>query len=101
MNLGDFVLYFIGIAVIGPISEECLYRGLIYTPLYRKVGRFLALVISSILWTHGHYYSLLLSVGVFINGLILGWLYDRRGSLIQPIVFHMFKNSWIFVYYIT
>ncbi len=93
------VLFAFVTIVLAPVAEEFMFRGLLYGPLYRKVGRILAIILSSLIWTQGHFYSLLPSVGVFITGLILGWLYDRKGSLIHPIVLHMFKNSWLLYYY--
>lgn len=101
MDTRAFILYSFVTVIIAPIAEESLFRGLIYSPLYRKVGRCLAIILSSLIWTHSHFYPLLPSIGVFITGLILGWLYDRSGSLVHPIVFHMFRNSWILVYYLT
>lgn len=101
MNMKNFVIYYFGVVIIAPIVEESIFRGLIFSPLYRKCGRYIALVLSSLFWTYGHPNPLLSSIGIFIFGLILGWLYDRSGSLIHPIVLHMFQNSWIVVYYLT
>lgn len=93
------LLYFLNTIILGPIIEEGIFRGLLYSPLYRKVGRTTAIILTSIIWSHGHFETLLPSVGIFINGLILGWLYNRSGSLIHPIIFHMFRNSWTIIYY--
>jgi membrane protease YdiL (CAAX protease family) len=99
MDVKTFIIDFFSTVIMAPIVEESVFRGLIYSPLYKKVGRSLALILTSLFWTTGHFLPLLPSIGVFITGLILGWLYDRSGSLIHPIVFHMFKNSWILIYY--
>ena len=97
----NVVLDFLVGIILGPSIEEFIYRGLIYPPLYRKVGRFMAVVLSSLIWTSGHFESLVSWVGIFLIGIMLAWLYDRNGSLIHPIVFHMFRNSWIFIYYLA
>jgi len=95
---GFLVQAFVAI-IMAPIAEECVFRGLLYSPLYRKVGRYMAIILTSLIWTHGHFLPLIPSIGLFINGVILCWLYDRRGSLIHPIGFHMFQNSWVLLYY--
>ncbi len=84
---------------LGPIVEESIYRGLIYAPLYRKVGRYFAIILTSFVWTFGHFYDLPTSIGIFILGLFLGWLYDRSGSLLHPLLFHMVRNNWLLLYY--
>ena len=94
------LLYFLNTIILGPIVEESIFRGIMYSPLYRKVGQTAAIILTSIIWTHAHFESLLPSVGIFINGLILGWLYNRSGSLIHPVIFHMFRNSWTIIYYV-
>lgn len=99
MDTKRFILYSLVTIVVAPIVEETIFRGLIYAPLYRKVGRCLAIILSSLIWTHVHFQPLLQSIGIFVIGVILAWLYDRRGSLLHPIVFHMFRNSWGLIYY--
>lgn len=85
--------------IVGPILEEIIYRGILYVPLYRKVGKHLAMILTSFAWTFGHFYDFTTSIGVFILGLFLAWLYNRSGSLLHPIIFHMFRNNWL-IYYI-
>lgn len=100
MDNKNFLLFCLNTIIFLPIVEEGMFRGLIYTPLYRKLGRCTAIVLSSLIWAHGHFYPLLASIGIFINGLILVWLYDRSGSLVHPLIFHMFTNSWIVVHWL-
>lgn len=99
IDLKNIILYFFNSIIVVPITEESIFRGVIYAPLYRKLGRNVAIVLTSVIWTQQHFQGFLPSFGIFINGLILAWLYDRRGSLIHPIIFHMFRNSWIIIYY--
>lgn len=95
-----FILFGFVTIILAPMVEEIIYRGLLYVPLHRKIGKYGAIILSALVWSYGHHFpSLLTIIGTFIIGLILGWLYDRSGSLVPPIIFHMFKNSWILVYY--
>lgn len=103
MDTKHIILFSFMAIVFGPIVEESIFRGLIYGPLFRKVGRRFAIILTSLIWTYVHFEALYPSIepfiiGLFISGIVLTWLYDRSGSLIHPIIFHMFKNSWILLY---
>jgi hypothetical protein len=100
MEPKTFILFGFVCLILAPAVEEIVYRGLLYVPLHRKLGKYGAILLSSLLWSYGHHSSSpSATIGTFIIGLILGWLYERSGSLIPPMVFHAFKNSWILVYY--
>ncbi len=100
MDIKTFGLYYLMAVTIAPILEETLFRGLLYVPLLRKTGRPIALILTSIIWTEQHFH-LLPGIRIFIVGIILAWLYDRRGSLIDPVIFHIFINSWLIIYYLS
>ncbi len=99
MDIKTFGLYYLMAVTIAPILEETLFRGLLYVPLLRKTGRPVALILTSIIWTEQHFH-LLPGIRIFIGGIILAWLYDRRGSLIDPVIFFFFLNSWLIIYYL-
>ncbi len=98
MDAKTFGFYYFFAVTIAPILEETLFRAVLYVPLLRKTGRPVALILTSIIWTEQHFR--LPGIGIFIIGIILAWLYDRRGSLIDPIIFHIFINSWLIIYYL-
>jgi|APFre7841882630_1041343.scaffolds.fasta_scaffold48078_1 membrane protease YdiL (CAAX protease family) len=95
MDLHGYIFFLIVSTIFSPVIEEMTFRGLLYGPTQRKVGRIFAIVLTSLIWTCGHLQNLSFSIGMFITGIILGWLYDRRGSILDPIIFHVFKNSWV------
>ncbi|MHB1459239.1 MAG: CPBP family intramembrane glutamic endopeptidase [Armatimonadota bacterium] len=99
MELKNFLLLCLVNVILAPIFEESVFRGLLYVPLCRKVGRYFALIITSLLWTHSHFSSIIHSVGIFVFGIILGALYEKSGSLLPSLILHMYKNSWIVAYY--
>jgi len=99
MDITVFALYYAHATIIAPLLEETLFRGVLYIPLLRKVGRFTAIMLTSLIWAEQHF-QLSGGIGIFILGVILAWLYDRRGSLIDPIVLHIFINSWLIIYYL-
>ena len=99
MEIRAFALYYVGATIVAPLLEETLFRGVLYIPLLKKVGRFNAIILTSFIWTEQHF-ELSGAIGIFILGIILGWLYERRGSLLDPIIFHIFVNSWLIIYYV-
>jgi len=103
LDTKNIILYLFRVIVVAPILEEFIFRGLLYGPLYRKIGRYSAIIMSSLIWAYGHSLEIFPSVsifafGIFIIGILLAWLYDRSGSLFPPILVHMFQNSWIILY---
>jgi membrane protease YdiL (CAAX protease family) len=81
------------LVLVGPISEELLFRGLL-------LGRFRAhgylvsgTIVSAVIFMliHGDPRSFL---ELFGAGLLLGWLYIRANSLWPPIALHVLNNAW-------
>ncbi len=79
-----------------PISEELLFRGLIFSG-FVKWGFWPAAVISSFLFTMFH-----LDPGSFIPftliGMLIAWLYWSRGTLWDSIIFHLMFNATSFAF---
>jgi hypothetical protein len=86
-----FIL-FIFIAVIGPIVEEVLFRGLLYTTLKKAVGVYQAIFISAIIFSLLHM-SFMGFLPIFGLGVLFAYLYEKSGSLIPSITIHILHNS--------
>jgi len=84
-----FLLFF-G-ALVGPVTEEIFFRGFLYPPLRRRVGRVPAILISAFCFAalHGNLIQLL---PIFGLGVILALLRERTGSLIPSIALHCGHN---------
>lgn len=82
-------LLLVGIA--GPILEELLMRGLVYKRLRRLTGPGWAALISSAIFgvIHG---NVVQGVFAFSFGLYMAYLYEEQGTLLAPIVSHVFNN---------
>lgn len=84
-----------------PIVEECLFRGLFFAPLYRKVP-ILAYIVSAVLFSAVHVVGgigqldVLTLILCFIQylpaGIALGFVYQRTGNIIGPMLLHFFIN---------
>ncbi len=89
----------IGAAVGAPIAEELLFRGLLFGVLrdtrLRLTG---TMIVTAALWSALHMqYSLYGLAAIFLIGLYLGWLRERTGSLLPPMICHALYNGTIVV----
>ena len=83
----DFHL-FIAAAIIAPVIEEPIFRGLLFSRLTIKWGATKALIGSSILFGILHP----LPIGAFTFGLVACLLYIRTNTLKIPIALHVVHN---------
>jgi uncharacterized protein len=93
------VLYGITIAVIPPIVEELLFRGMVLQSL-RKYGDGFAVMVSAMLFGlyHGNFVQM---VFAFIAGLVMALVVLRTGSLWTSILIHFANNSISFALEMT
>lgn len=79
------------VALIGPVAEEIYFRGLLYGWLRARIGVAKGLFLSALLFSllHANGYAFL---PILALGLLLGWVYERTGSLAAPIAVHIVHN---------
>lgn len=83
---------FLLFAVVAPVVEELFYRGLLLRSLERSLPRGWALGVSALVFGAVHF-ELLLLPGLFVAGLIFGWLVQRAGRLGPGIFAHIGFNA--------
>ncbi len=78
--------------IIGPIAEELTFRGLVQrrARVWLKPGT--AIVVSSLIFGLAHM-NMIQLIYAFGIGLLLGYLYEKSGNLIAPILAHMAANA--------
>ena len=101
----EYRLMIVGTVLLVPITEETLYRGLIFGSLYNR-SRVLAYTVSTLAFVILHVFTyigsyppvhLLLCLLEYVPaGLCLGWAYARTDSIWTPILIHTAVN-WIAV----
>ncbi|PUB10758.1 CPBP family intramembrane glutamic endopeptidase [Paenisporosarcina sp. OV554] len=79
----------ISIALIGPIAEEFIFRGMLLHRMMKKTSMWGGILISSILFGVLHADI----IGASIFGIITSLLYLKTGNLLIPILLHVFNNS--------
>lgn len=92
----DLVLLLILVAIIAPVAEELLFRGLLYPVLRRSWGVTLAIILNALLFGFAHV-VLILIPGLFFVGLILAWVRERSGSVIPGMLLHALQNGIIII----
>ena len=80
------------VAVVAPLAEELLFRGLLYRWIAERFGMWIGLVISSLIFSSMHG-ILLLIPPLFVVGCLLAWLYEKSGSVLPCIVMHGVFNG--------
>lgn len=86
------VLSTISMVIWAPIFEEIGFRGLLYSSLRSKLAPTTAIVISALLFSAMHLYSVAGFLSVFWSGLILAYAYERYHSLLPGMVIHAAGN---------
>lgn len=79
-------------AVTIAVTEELLFRGILYKWMRANWDTYTSIIASSIIFTVVHPSSAGSPINIFIMGLALAWFYERTGSLYPSIVLHLTNN---------
>ena len=97
----DYAIMFFGSVILVPITEETLFRGLVFRGLYDRspmLARFLSVTLFSLIHILGYigaypFETLLLCFIQYIPaGICLAEAYRLSGSLLSPILIHALVN---------
>lgn len=101
MSAEYYIPTLVGTVILAPITEELLYRGIIFGTLDQH-SRLLAYIVSTVLFAAVHVVgyvtlydipTLLLCFAQYLPaGLCLGLAYSRSGSILTPILAHILIN---------
>lgn len=98
-TLPAIIFIFVFAAVLTPIIEECVFRGVLQTSLMRLSGgkRWPALLLTSAIFSVVHWWAIEPNwqslIPLFVIGLVFGYVYERTGSLLTPILTHAGFNA--------
>ena len=91
------IVFLLVFAVVGPLVEEFVHRGVAYPALRSRLPKIMAAVLSSTVFALGHDWTAFDLVGAFALGLIAIWLVERYKSLTPAIAAHMASNLSVVV----
>ncbi len=87
------VLGLLSCAILAPISEEILFRGILLRSMLKmRWHPWVAIPISALIFSAWHG-TALQTVDILPFGIIIGWVYWRTKSLLPCIVIHMVNNA--------
>ena len=92
-NFGYYMLSLFLIGVLPAITEELIYRGIIFNGL-KKWGKWPAILLSALAFSlmHGNFAQLPYT---FILGIILGFIVWQTGALWLSMITHFFNNATV------
>jgi len=108
MRYGDFLykdlyslFYYL---MLAPFAEELFFRGVLQSWLKRRLGGVLlgigfANIVVSVIFAICHipFWGIFHSILVFIPSLIFGFVFDRTGRIIYPLMIHSVYNLNVFI----
>jgi membrane protease YdiL (CAAX protease family) len=91
---GVLPLMWLSLVVVAPVTEELFFRGFLHrgwAPSWLGVSG--TIVVTAILWALLHQqYNIGGILFIFVMGLIFGWMRQRSGSTLLPMLLHTFNN---------
>lgn len=102
LSFGDsgifgLVFLIVSACIFAPLSEEILYRGVLFRSLSNKTGVLAAALLSSVIFASLHFYDYYGLASVATFGFVCALLYQSTGSLIDVVILHMLYNTTITV----
>lgn len=95
MKPGDILLYFIVGGLIGPITEEIFFRGVLYG-FFRRWGAPAAILLSTLAFVLVHPVFPAIPITQVVGGLLFAVAYEVERNLMAPITIHVLGNLAIF-----
>ena len=91
-DLHQLALSLLLLAVLAPLVEELVFRGLLYGWLAGRWGKNVGWIVSSLAFAAAHTEPAHIIL-VFPLGLLFGWLRQRTDSLLPSLVAHIANNG--------
>ena len=91
-DLNQLALGLLLLAVLAPLVEELVFRGLLYGWLAGRWGKNVGWIVSSLAFAAAHTEPAHIIL-VFPLGLLFGWLRKRTDSLLPSLVAHIANNG--------
>ena len=87
----NFIIQLICLGILTPISEELVFRGMVFKRLREQGGFLQAALYSSAVFGFLHMNLVQMLYG-FIFGMMLSYVYEKYGSVKAPILAHIVAN---------
>ncbi|MGH1049329.1 lysostaphin resistance A-like protein [Bacillus mycoides] len=91
------IIAILSIALIGPIQEEIIFRGIILKFFETKYSFLAGLILSSLLFGIGHNYDIAFIITATVTGIMYSLLYKKTNSIFPCIIAHITYNLSTFL----
>ena len=88
---GPVILQIISLTIIVPVTEELIYRGVVYLRLRKELGRKTGMVITSLVFGLFHF-NLLQGMYAFLLSFLLLFVFEKYRTIIACILLHGTAN---------
>lgn len=91
MYSAPFAVQIICLAILSPVAEELVFRGLMYRRMREDTGARLAMIYTAVVFGifHGNFVQMVYG---FLMGVMLAWLCEKYGSVLAPVTAHITAN---------
>jgi membrane protease YdiL (CAAX protease family) len=79
--------------LVAPVAEEVFFRGLLYNALRQRLPMFVAVLLQAVAFGLIHPFGMAGVAAVAVGGVALGLVYERRKTLLAPILLHALVNA--------
>ena len=93
----DLIYMMVFACILGPITEEIFFRGLLYPLFKKRVGIVLVAVLTAMLFAFLHM-NWVMVLSIFVLGILFAYLYEKTGSLLPSMFVHMLHNTIMFIF---
>ena len=102
-TVGTIALRVLGMVILAPLSEELIFRGLLFKRISdTRLGSVGAIVLTALLFTALHtQYGAATLILVLLDGLFFGLVRHSSKSLLLPLAFHGLGNLYAVIERIT
>lgn len=90
-QVGSIWMQFLTLGILAPVTEELLFRGLVYKRLKTYYDWITAAYISGIIFGIAHL-NLVQGIYGFIMGIVFSFIYEKYKNIVAPIIMHMAAN---------
>ncbi len=88
---GNVWIQLLMLGIVVPVSEELLFRGLVYKRLKLYYDVSIAAYISALIFGIAHF-NLLQGLYAFIMGIVFSFVYEKLNSIYAPMIIHVVAN---------
>ena len=100
ITIFSILISIISKCIVVPLAEEIIFRFGIYEIMNKKIGRIMAIILSSVFFSVIHSYLLYDTFILAILSIIWTYSYYKKQNLIYPIILHFLHNCYSIIGYI-